>query len=81
MYGDPGHPRGLFRLSLVSEDLVERVMAAYQALSSQARTLDRDRIATFYRAFLFHLMVGKTGERLDHLKRLLREHLVYYGPM
>ena len=67
-----------FRLSLVSEDLVERVMAAYQALPGHRHTLDRDRIATFYRAFLFHLMVGKTGERLAHLKRLLQKHLVYY---
>jgi aminoglycoside phosphotransferase len=67
-----------FRLSLVSEDLVERVMAAYQALPGQRRTLDRDRIALFYRAFLFHLMVGKAGESLAHLKRLLQKHLVYY---
>jgi hypothetical protein len=67
-----------FRLSLVSEDLVKRVMAAYQALPGQTHALDRDRIALFYRAFLFHLMVGKGGERLAHLKRLLRKHLVYY---
>ena len=67
-----------FRLSLVSEDLVERVMAAYEARSARARMLDRDRIATFYRAFLFHLMVGKTGEPLAHLKRLLREHVAYW---
>jgi aminoglycoside phosphotransferase (APT) family kinase protein len=69
----------LFRLSLVSEDLVERVMAAYAANS--ARALDRDRIVTFYRAFLFHLMVGKSGERLAHLKRMLREHVAYYGAL
>jgi hypothetical protein len=69
----------LFRLSLVSEDLIERVMATYLALPGQTRSIDRDRIAIYYRAFLFHLMVGKTGQRLDHLKRMLREHVEYYA--
>jgi aminoglycoside phosphotransferase (APT) family kinase protein len=67
----------LFRLSLVSEPMLEQVLAAYQELDP-TRSFDRDRIAIYYRAFLFHLMVGKTGERLEHLKRLLVEHMRYY---
>jgi aminoglycoside phosphotransferase (APT) family kinase protein len=67
-----------FRLSLVSEELVERVMAAYQALPGQVRPLDRDRIAIYYRAFLFYLMVDRSGSRLCHLKRLLSAHVQYY---
>jgi aminoglycoside phosphotransferase (APT) family kinase protein len=66
-----------FRLSLVSEPMLERVLAAYQELVS-GRALDRNRIAIYYRAFLFHLMVGKTGERLEHLKRLLFRHAQYH---
>lgn len=68
-----------FRLSLVSEELVDRLIAAYHGLPGQTRTLQRDRVAVYYRAFLFYLMVGKSGERLAHLKRMVQAHLAYYG--
>jgi aminoglycoside phosphotransferase (APT) family kinase protein len=64
-----------FRLSLVSEDLLERVIAAYGNLTGQAPELDRERIAVYYRAFLFYLMAEAAGESLAHLKRLLQAHL------
>jgi hypothetical protein len=67
-----------FRLSLVSEDLLERVIAAYQDLPGQVRPIDRNRIAIYYRAFLFYLMTDKSGEALDHLKSLLLDHVEYY---
>jgi aminoglycoside phosphotransferase len=67
----------LFRLSLVSEALLDEVLRAYQGLSLAAHSLDRARIAIYYRAFLFYLMVGTTGERLDQLKGLLCTHLEY----
>jgi hypothetical protein len=67
-----------FRLSLVSEDLVERVMDAYCALLGPDRPLDRDRIAIYYRAFLFHLMMDSARSRLDGLKQLLSAHVQYY---
>jgi len=68
-----------FRLSLISEDLLERVMALYSRLTGQMRSLNRDRIAIYFRAFLFYLMAEQSGEGLDHLKRLLRQHLRHYG--
>jgi aminoglycoside phosphotransferase (APT) family kinase protein len=68
-----------FRLSFIGEALVDRVLETYQRLSAQSRALDRRRIAIYYRAFLFYLMVDKSGERLLHLKRLLRDHLAAYG--
>lgn len=64
----------LFRLSLVSEELLEDVIAAYQALPGPDRPIDRGRIVLYYRAFLFYLMVGQTEEGLAHLKRLVRRH-------
>jgi aminoglycoside phosphotransferase (APT) family kinase protein len=67
-----------FRLSLVSEELLDDVVDTYERLSGRARPLERDRIAIYYRAFLFYLMVGKSGEGLDHLKRLLQGHVTYY---
>ncbi len=67
-----------FRLSLVSEDLLERVIETYQRLPGQTRSPKRDRIAIYYRAFLFYLMVGKSGESLDHLMALLQKHVEYY---
>ena len=67
----------LFRLSLVSEAMLDDVLAAYRRLPGPARSLDRTRIAVYYRAFLFYLMVGKVGERLAHLHRLLAQHLAY----
>ena len=69
----------LFRLSLVSDDLLERVMAAYRQLPGQARPLDRARIAIYYRAFLFYLMAEVTGRALEHLKALLSKHLKTYS--
>ena len=74
-----------FRLSLISEDLLERVIGAYQDLSGRVRSISRDRIAIYYRAFLFYLMSEVTGEGLEHLKRLLGNHLecysATYGPI
>jgi aminoglycoside phosphotransferase (APT) family kinase protein len=67
-----------FRLSLVSEEMLDHVLAAYQRLQGPTRPLDRARIAVYYRAFLFYLMVGKSGERWDHLHRLLAKHQTYY---
>lgn len=67
-----------FRLSLVSEEMLEDVLRAYQRLPGPPRQFDRARIAVYYRAFLFHLMVGKSGEHLEHLYRLLDNHLTYY---
>jgi aminoglycoside phosphotransferase (APT) family kinase protein len=64
-----------FRLSLISEDLLERVIGRYSSLTAQNRSLDRHRIAVYYRAFLFYLMADQSGEGLAHLKRLLRLHL------
>lgn len=67
-----------FRLSLVSEELLESVIATYQSLPGQSRSLKRDRIALYYRAFLFYLMVDQSGAYLEHVKRLLRKHVEYY---
>jgi aminoglycoside phosphotransferase (APT) family kinase protein len=64
-----------FRLSLVSEPMLDKVLDAYQRLPGPTRALDRARIAVYTRAFLFYLMVGKRGERLAHLHRLLAAHL------
>lgn len=67
-----------FRLSLVSEELLDSVVEAYGRLAGRARPLKRDRMAIYYRAFLFYLMAGQSGEGLDHLKRLLQGHVAYY---
>ncbi len=66
-----------FRLSLVSEALLDQVLTCYRQTRADAPPIDRDRIATYYRAFLFYLMDGKSGERLTHLKRLLEKHQAY----
>ena len=66
-----------FRLSLISEDLLERVIGRYSSLTRHNRSLDRHRIAVYYRAFLFYLMADQSGEGLEHLKRLLRLHLAH----
>ena len=63
-----------FRLSLVSEALLDQVLACYGQARIDAPPIDRDRIATYYRAFLFYLMDGRSGEGLAHLKRLLEKH-------
>jgi aminoglycoside phosphotransferase (APT) family kinase protein len=70
-----------FRLSLISEDMLERVIEAYQDIPGQARTLKRDRIAIYYRAFLFYLMAEVPREALGYLKSLLQQHIAYYGTM
>ena len=67
-----------FRLSLVSEDLLEKVIEKYQDLTGRVRTLQRDRIAIYYRAFLFYLMCELPGENPDHLKKMLQRHVEYY---
>jgi len=68
-----------FRLSLVSEDLLERVLAVYRNLPGRACPIYRDRIAIYYRAFLFYLMAEVPEENLAHLKAMLHKHLEYYG--
>jgi pimeloyl-ACP methyl ester carboxylesterase len=68
----------LFRLSLVGEDLLERVIEAYQALPGAARELSRERIAVYYRAFLFYLLAEVPAEARAHLMTLLREHVRYH---
>jgi aminoglycoside phosphotransferase (APT) family kinase protein len=68
-----------FRLSLISEDMLERVIEAYQRIPGQTRTLTRDRIAVYYRAFLFYLMAEVPRAALEHLKSLLQQHIAYYG--
>jgi ribosomal protein S18 acetylase RimI-like enzyme len=67
-----------FRLSLISEDLLERVIDTYQGLPGQTRRPERDRIAIYYRAFLFYLMAEVPHEALDHLKSMLQKHIDYY---
>jgi len=67
-----------FRLSLISEDLLERVIEKYQEITNQVRTLRRDRIAIYYRAFLFYLMSEIPRENHDHLKKMLQRHIQYY---
>jgi hypothetical protein len=66
-----------FRLSLVSEDLLERVLDYYHGMN-QARQLERQRIAVYYRAFLFYLMGEQAGSSLAHLKHLLSKHIRYF---
>ena len=70
----------LFRLSLVSEALLDRVSVVYQGLAGQTRALHRNRLAIYYRAFLFYLMDGKSGTGLQHLKRLFHAHIAYDRP-
>ncbi len=67
-----------FRLSLISEDLLERVMVVYQNFSNPKRILDRQRIAIYYRAFLFYLMAEQAEEDLQPLLDLFEKHLNYY---
>ena len=67
----------LFRISLVSEALMDDLLRAYQELSQRRRHLDRQRIGLYYRAFLFYLMVEQHGDMLEHLKKMLAAHLIY----
>jgi aminoglycoside phosphotransferase (APT) family kinase protein len=67
-----------FRLSLISEDLLERVMHIYQNFSNQKRNLNRQRLAIYYRAFLFYLMAEQAEEDLKPLTALLLKHVEYY---
>jgi phosphotransferase family enzyme len=67
----------LFRLSLIGEALLDSVIAVYQGLTGQTRSLNRDRLSVYYRAFLFYLMSGKSGTSLQHLRRLLDSHIAY----
>jgi len=78
-----------FRLSLVGEDLLEQVLAAYltQRLKGRGRpwssspgrrrTLSRERIAIYYRAFLFYLMAESGADALANLRALLQKHAQY----
>jgi|GEM_PF-5482134 len=67
-----------FRLSLISEDLLERVINIYQNFSNQERILNRQRLAIYYRAFLFYLMAEQVGGDLKPLLNLLSKHVDYY---
>jgi len=67
-----------FRLSLISEDLLERVIYIYQNFSRQQRILNRRRLAIYYRAFLFYLMAGQAKKDLRPLLNLLLKHVDYY---
>jgi aminoglycoside phosphotransferase (APT) family kinase protein len=67
-----------FRLSLISEDLLERVIYIYQNFSRQQRILNRRRLAIYYRAFLFYLMAGQVEGDLKPLLELLSKHVDYY---
>jgi hypothetical protein len=69
-----------FRLSLVSEALLERVLAAYQERTEGQRSIERGRLALYYRAFLFYLMAEfpPGSGRQEHLRRMLEEHLDYF---
>jgi len=67
-----------FRLSLISEDLLERVIFIYQNFSNQKRILNRQRLAIYYRAFLFYLMAEQVGGDLKPLLNLLSKHVDYY---
>jgi aminoglycoside phosphotransferase (APT) family kinase protein len=67
-----------FRLSLISEDLLERVIVIYQNFSNQQRILDRRRLAIYYRAFLFYLMAELAEGDLQPLSDLLAKHVDHY---
>ena len=67
-----------FRLSLISEDLLERVIYIYQNFSRQQRILNRRRLAIYYRAFLFYLMAEQVERDLKPLLELLSKHVNYY---
>ncbi len=66
-----------FRLSLANEPMLEQMLATYQELGP-TQPIDRNRTAIYYQAFSFRLMVGKTGERVDHICRILRKYIEYY---
>jgi aminoglycoside phosphotransferase (APT) family kinase protein len=67
-----------FRLSLISEDLLERVIFIYQNFSRQQRILNRRRLAIYYRAFLFYLMAEQVEKDLRPLLDLLSKHVDSY---
>jgi aminoglycoside phosphotransferase (APT) family kinase protein len=67
-----------FRLSLISEDLLERVIYIYQNFSNPKRLLNRQRLAIYYRAFLFYLMAEQVEGNLQPLVDLLAKHVEYY---
>jgi len=67
-----------FRLSLISEDLLERVIYIYQNFSNPKRVLNRQRLAIYYRAFLFYLMAEQVEGNLQPLLDLLAKHVDYY---
>ena len=68
----------IFRLSLISEDLMEKVIYIYQNFTNQKRILNRRRLAIYYRAFLFYLMAEKVEGDLQPLLALLAKHVNYY---
>jgi aminoglycoside phosphotransferase (APT) family kinase protein len=68
-----------FRLGLISEDLLERVVYIYQNFSNQKRILNRRRLAIYYRAFLFYLMAEQVDKDLRPLLDLLSKHINYYA--
>ena len=66
-----------FRISLVSEGLLDEILGSYQRITEMNKFLDRQRIGLYYRAFLFYLMAEQHGEGLRHLKTMLENHLEY----
>ena len=66
-----------FRLSLVSERLLDEILQAYQDLTAWRFTLNRERISVYYRAFLFYLMADQQGAGLEKLRRMLAKHTLY----
>lgn len=69
----------LFRLSLIGEELLERVVDAYRRLPGQTRSPRWYRLTVYYRAFLFYLMAERAGGQLDHLQRLLQRNIEHCG--
>ena len=61
-----------FRLELISKDLLDAVLLKYNGLSDRIPPPNRERIAIYFRAFLFYLMVEVSEEALEHLRNLLR---------
>lgn len=69
----------LFRLNLVSHDLLTRVVAAYERETERARPVDTARIEIYYRVFLFYLMeekaLGGDAAACAQLQRMLADHV------
>ena len=66
------------RLNLIYDELQDRVLDEYARLVPD-RPLDRARVETYTRAFLFYLLAEQVDEgRFEHMVRLLRTHVRHY---